>query len=88
MKWKRYRFHTRSVDDYRPLVFNPSYPWWCSAETGDGSFVTIVAYLPADEPLERYWDDVFDVDYTEEETITFSGRFPRPVYYQESENGQ
>lgn len=84
MKWRRYRFSTRSVDDYRPLIFNPAYPWWCSATAGDGQSVVIVAYLPAGESLQRYWDDAFEIDYTDEETITFSERFPRPEYYQES----
>jgi hypothetical protein len=28
--WRRYRFRTKSVDDERPLIFNPAYPWWCS----------------------------------------------------------
>src|SRR5260221_9018312 len=44
MKWRRYRFYTRSVDDVRPLVFNPHYPWWHSGDAGDGSFASIVAY--------------------------------------------
>jgi len=81
MKWKRYRFYTRAVDDPRPLVFNPAYPWWCSGYAGDGSYAIIVAYLPANEVLEKYWDDAFDVDYTNEEAITFSDRFPQPEYY-------
>lgn len=81
MKWKRYRFCTGAVEDCRPLIFNPAYPWWCSGYAGDGSYTIIVAYLPANEVLERYWDDAFDVDYTYEETITFSDRFPQPEYY-------
>ena len=28
--WKRYRFYTHAIEDYRPLIFNPKYPWWCS----------------------------------------------------------
>jgi hypothetical protein len=87
MKWRRYRFHTHSVDDYRPLIFNPAYPWWCSATAGDGQSATIVAYLSTDEPLEKYWDDAFGVEYTEEEAIVFSDRFPKPEYYQ-AEGGQ
>lgn len=78
-KWKRWRFYARSIDDYRPLIFNPAYPWWRSATGND--FVVIVAYLPADEPLERYWPDAFNAEYTEEETITFTDRFPKPEYY-------
>ena len=82
MKWRRYRFYTKAVDDYRPLIFNPAYPWWCSGITGDGQYAIIVAYLPSNEPLERYWDDAPEVEYTEEEAITFSSRFPKPGYYQ------
>ena len=78
-KWRRYRFFTKLVEDYRPCIFNPRYPWWCSAESID--YVVIVAYLPIDEPLTKYWNDAFEVTHTEEETITFSSRFPQPSYY-------
>jgi hypothetical protein len=81
--WKRYRFCTKAVADYRPLVFNPKYPWWCTGEAGDGSHVTIVAYLPPDEDLLEYWDDAFDVDYQERDEITFTSRFPKPKYFEE-----
>jgi hypothetical protein len=80
--WKRYRFKTYAVDDYRPLIFNPKYPWWCSGEGEDHA--VIIAYLPEDEDLLKYWDDAFDVEFTEEQEITFSGRFPRPDYFEES----
>lgn len=83
-KWRRYRFHTRSTEDVRPLVFNPHYPWWHTGTAGDESFASIVAYLPANEDLSKYWDDAYDVEFTEEDEITFSSRFPRPAYYQES----
>lgn len=81
IKWRRYRFYTKSVDDYRPLVFNPKYPWWCSGYAADESYATIVAYLPENEDLSKYWDDAFGVEYTEHETIEFSGRFPKPKYF-------
>lgn len=83
MNWIRYRFYTRA-DDYRPIIFNPAYPWWCSGEAGDGSYSVIVAYLPKDEPLERYWDDAFEITEDECEAITFSSRFPQPEYYVET----
>jgi hypothetical protein len=82
-KWRRYRFRTNSVEDYRPLVFNPKYPWWCSGFAGDMSSATIVAYLPASEDLKKYWDDAFEIEFTEEDKITFSDRFPKPSYYNE-----
>jgi len=79
--WKRYRFETASVDDYRPLIFNPKYPWWCSGYHGDMSKAIIVAYLPSDEDLKKYWDDAEEITFTEEKEITFSDRFPKPEYF-------
>lgn len=84
-KWRRYRFSTKQVKDYRPLLFNPAYPWWKSGVSGDGSMVQIVAYLPAHELLATYWDDAFNVTYREEASITFTDRFPKPAYYREKE---
>ncbi|MBG9693224.1 hypothetical protein ABD91_21025 [Lysinibacillus sphaericus] len=77
--WKRYRFKTKSTKDYRPLIFNPKYPWWCSGE-GDG-YVVIVAYLPEKDDLFKYWDDAYEVEYAEEKEITFTERFSKPDYY-------
>ena len=80
--WKRYRFKTNSVEDYRPLIFNPKYPWWC---TGYGeNCVIIVAYLPFDDDLLKYWDDAFDIEFSEEKEIVFSERFPKPDYFIET----
>jgi len=77
-EWTRYRFNTRSVKDCRPLIYNPAYPWWCSGMAGDYSFAVIVAYLPKGEPLDKYWDDAFDITSDDCDKIEFSGRFPRP----------
>lgn len=82
-KWKRYRFKTKSVKDSRPIVFNPKYPWWRTGFAGDDSYVTIVAYLPVEEDLYKYWDDAFDIDLEEVNEIVFSGRFPKPDYFKE-----
>ena len=79
--WKRYRFKTKAVDDYRPLKFNPKYPWWC---TGHGdNHVTIVAYLPIAEDLLVYWDDAYSVSSTVETELVFTDRFPKPKYFEE-----
>jgi len=82
-KWRRYRFYTKSVEDFRPLIFNPKYPWWCSGEAGDGSYAIIIAYLPIEECLTKYWDDAYEIDYTDHDAIEFSGRFPKPKYFVE-----
>lgn len=83
-KWRRYRFYTRSVEDYRPLIFNKKFPWWCSGEAMDGSTATIIAWLPEDEDLSKYWDDAEDVTVTEHEKIEFTSRFPKPEHFEET----
>lgn len=80
-KWNWYRFKTNSIDDYRPLLFNPKYPWWCTGY-GEG-YAIIVAYLPKDEDLKKYWDDAYSIDVQSKENIEFSDRFQKPSYFQE-----
>jgi hypothetical protein len=77
--WKRYRFKTKSIEDYRPIEFNPNYPWWCSG-TGD-DHVVIICYLPKDEDLLQYWDDAYDIECESRGSIEFSERFPKPSYF-------
>ncbi len=77
--WRRYRFYTYSLEDPRPLIFNPRYPWWQSGEGWD--FAIIVAYLPEGEDLKKYWDDAFEITVEECDEITFSDRFPEPEYF-------
>lgn len=85
-KWIRYRFYTKSVGDYRPLVFNPKYPWWCTGFGGEGDdeFAVIVVYLPEEEDLLKYWDDAYMISSDEEVDITFTDRFQKPDWYIES----
>ena len=54
MRLVRYRFKTKSVDDYRPLIDmkNIQMPWWCSGEAGDGSYAIFICYLPETEELK------------------------------------
>lgn len=77
--WLRYRFRTASIGDYRPLLFNPKFPWWCSGQSD--SHATIIAWLPKGESLEKYWDDAEGIEFTEHEKIEFTGRFPKPDYF-------
>jgi hypothetical protein len=77
--WKKYRFTTKAKD-FRPIIFNEKYPWWCSGYDSDGNAI-IIAFLPMEEDLKKYWDDAFDISSTEEYEITFSDRFPKPPYF-------
>lgn len=77
---RRYRFKTKSVDDFRPLIdmAEIQMPWWCTGSAMDDSYMIIVCYLPADEDLKKYWDDAFDVEYDECNEIVYTSRFTKP----------
>lgn len=78
----RYRFKTKAVDDYRPLIDMKSIkmPWWCAGYAGYNSHVIIVCYLPKGEDLFKYWDDAFSIDKEEVSEITYTSRFPKPSW--------
>lgn len=80
--WRRYRFKTKSVDDYRPLVFDKHYPYWCSGFINEHA--VIIVYLPENENLYKYWDDAFDVEWELFKEINFTSRFPKPDWFLES----
>ena len=73
-----YRFKTKAVDDYRPLVdmADIQMPWWCTGFGDD--FVIIICYLPKYEELEKYWDDAYDIEFKRVSEITYTSRFPKP----------
>ena len=81
----KYRFKTKAVDDYRPLVDmkDIQMPYWCTGSATDGTYVTIVCYLPKSEDLFKYWDDAYDIDKTSADTITYTDRFPKPNWIKE-----
>lgn len=87
-KYVWYRFKTRSVDDYRPLIDMKTVgtPWWCSGTAMDGSYAIIVCYLPKVEDLYKYWDDAYDIDSEERSEITYTDRFPKPEWLPEADN--
>lgn len=78
MKYIRYRFKTKAIDDYRPLIDMKDIqcPWWCSGEGTD--YVIIICYLPKQEDLFNYWDDAYDIDSKEVDEIKYTDRFKKP----------
>ena len=83
MKLIKYRFYTKSVEDYRPLIDLASIkmPYWCTGTAGDDSFVIIVCYLPENEDLFKYWDDAYNIMKLDEvDSITYSDRFSKPSW--------
>lgn len=86
---KRYWFKTHSVSDPRPLLdMAPiKMPWWCTGFAGDGSYATIVCYLPNDANLYDYWDDAFEVETETTQKIVYTDRFPEPEWLKEAALG-
>ena len=76
----RYRFKTRSVEDYRPLLdmSKIQMPWWCSGQGLD--YAIIVCYLPKGEDLFKYWDDAFDIYQEDKDEIVYTDRFSKPSW--------
>jgi hypothetical protein len=80
MPWKRYRFQA-NLEDPRPVIFPPPGPWWCTG-TSD-AYSTVVAYLPVDVDLKKYWPEAEDITYTDYDDIVYSDRFPKPSWYKQ-----
>ena len=80
MKYIKYRFKTKAIEDYRPLIDMSSIkcPWWCSGQGFD--FAVIVCYLPQGEDLFKYWDDAYEIETEEVESINYTDRFPKPKW--------
>ena len=82
-QWFRHYFKTTSVDDWRPVIYNPAYPSYCTGYAGDDSYATIVAWLPSTEYLKKYWPEAYDDTFTVHSKIEFSDRFPKPADFTE-----
>jgi hypothetical protein len=82
MKWNRIRFQA-NLEDYRPVVFPPPGPYWCSG-SGD-SYSIVVAYMPAPlnvPELLKHWPEADRVEVMQRDTdITFSDRFAKPDWW-------
>jgi hypothetical protein len=76
--WRRWRFKA-NPDDPRPIRWPAHGPWWCTGYNDEHSIV--VAYLPPDVPVEESWPEAEDAEFTEEDEIRFTSRFPRPSWW-------
>ncbi len=80
-KYIRVRFKTKSVEDWRPIIFPPPGPYWCSGYAGDESYAVIVIFLPRGVNLKKYWPDAFHIESEYCEKIEYSDRFPKPDWF-------
>lgn len=78
----RVRFYSPIADnggDYRPVVFPPPHPYWCTGES-DEAFV-IVAYADSEDQIREYWPEAIDIDSDETDAYLFTDRFPKPEWF-------
>lgn len=76
----RIRFHTKS-EDYRPIVWPPVGPYWCSGFSGDDN--VLIAYVNSADDIFRQWPEATDLDTLDEGPIYFTDRFPKPDWWLE-----
>lgn len=81
-KWVRFRFQA-NYDDSRPVLWPPLGPWWETGLACDGSYATVVAYIPSDKIhlLATYWPEAKDISCQETDEIVFTSRFPKPDWW-------
>ncbi len=77
--WERHRFKANYADP-RPIVFPPPGPYWISGY-GDG-YSIVIAYLPKGTLVTDFWPEAKNIDSTEEDSISFTSRFPQPTWWQ------
>lgn len=77
--WIRCRFKA-NADDYRPIKWPPPGPYWCSG-FGDG-YNIVIAYVRNIKQVHEYWPEAEDVDPSACNGITYSDRFPKPDWYE------
>jgi hypothetical protein len=76
--WNRHRFRADATD-YRPVLWPPPGPYWCTGHGDDYS--TVVAYLPVDVSVTALWPEATHIDTEEVNEIVFTERFPRPAWW-------
>ena len=76
----RARFKANERDP-RPVNWPIKHPFWITGY-GDG-YSIIIAYADDVSEIERNWPDAFGIDYEQAESYRFSGRFPKPDWFNE-----
>lgn len=73
-----------NVADYRPVKFPPKHPWWCTGYTGEEENPIIVAYADDKDYILEHWPEATDIQFDEAESYQFTGRFPKPEWFNET----
>lgn len=76
----RVRFHA-NAGDYRSVNWPVKHPYWCSGH-GDG-YSIVIAYADDEAEILRNWPEATEIDSEEVDGYTFTGRFPKPDWFNE-----
>ena len=74
----RCRFRANE-DDYRPVNWPVKHPYWCTGY-GEG-YSIVVAYADDEAEILENWPEAEGIDIEERDTYTFTGRFPKPEWF-------
>ena len=93
MEWTRYRFRA-DPDDYRPIIFPPPGPYWCSGYGFEGDpeepadYSIVIAWFPIKPGLsiQQYWPEATHITMQEDHgPPVFTDRFPKPDWWKPEE---
>lgn len=84
MSWLRVRFEAY-FDDPKPVKFPPPGPYWVTGFDANFSYSTVVTYVKDLGQVKAFWPEAQNILYTEEQSIKYSDRFPRPEWWKEGE---
>lgn len=81
----RVRFHA-NPDDYRPIKWPITHPYWCSGYGADCSIV--VAYAASVDQITELWPEASNIDVLNDNCTeyVFTDRFPKPDWFQLPDN--
>jgi hypothetical protein len=75
----RARFY---ADDGRPVNWPVKHPFWTTGFADD--YVIVVAYADSEKEIKKNWPEAFDIESEEVGEYFFSKRFPKPEWFQVS----
>lgn len=74
----RVRFFCNS-EDWRPVEFPPSGPYWCSGYSPEGA--VMIAFLKKKSDLKKYWPEAVIDEWYGKMPIEFDSRFQKPKWW-------
>ena len=76
----RVRFKA-SFEDYRPIKWPPSGPYWCTGWDFDETYSIVVAYVDEESQVTEFWPEAEEIDFHAKEDPVFTDRFPKPDWW-------